>query len=460
MGGVSALVNFTLAHGFVPSTPAVDMAQVLHRSLQSALDDCAAVPPCAAVSFRVGDAQDAKPGAEARWYAFKRYPPGGAALPSVWPDAAWTTYVRTGARPAAAPRACATHECAGVQAPCGPSRPPEWGWLYRAAPASAVPRRLGFAHAGGRGALQVHWHDAHSLLDFKMLTLLPGTRQEVLGFSGAVWRVRTPPPDSRLVAEHLGGRGLVQNCACGALLTSYGLVHARPADGAEGGPEAGPALRLEELDAVANAELQAAHAGEEEGGEGAGAGGSPLACARADAAAPPAEQAHQLELHLFNASPFDARLVRARLVGAPAPRGDNRSAAAPADAGGAARFALCDAGPLGSGLDTLLTDLRLGDLVLACAVRSLGSEASCAQPLLVRRLADVALRDCAAGGQESEWSGAAAGGGDEGGGPQAAAAGAGAARAAELRRLEAEGAELAELLRSAEAALEAAERFG
>ena len=454
--GATMHVNFTLMHGYIPSTPAVDMAQAFHPSLPGAIDACAAIAACAAVTFRPEDEHSAGSVHTGAWYSYKRYPPSGAALPSVWPDPSWRTYVRAGPRPSArVPRACDAHECAGIRPPCAPSSPAQWGWPYRAASASSVPRPLGFVHAGSRAQLDVHWSDgAH---DSWFLTLLPGTRQEVLSASGALWRVRRPPPDDRLVAEHLAGRALVQHCACAAQRDELGLraerlrsvANANANASAGAGTHAGAGA-----DAAAGgareADTEVPEAARRANGAHAARDGEGRVCSEADSATSTGDGTSQtpaaarerpgggvqpnLDLHLFNSAPFDARLVRARFEAA----------------GGAigAEPSLCDAGELGSGLDTLVTGLRLGDVLVACAVHRADGEADCNAPLLVHRLADVRLEDCAndARGAVGEMDGAAQ---DDGA----------ARRQEELRQLDGESAQLRELLRSAQAMLGAAEHL-
>jgi len=92
--GATMHVNFTLMHGYIPSTPAVDMAQAFHPSLPGAIDACAAIAACAAVTFRPEDEHSAGSVHTGAWYSYKRYPPSGAALPSVWPPEAKSLHSR------------------------------------------------------------------------------------------------------------------------------------------------------------------------------------------------------------------------------------------------------------------------------------------------------------------------------------------------------------------------------
>jgi hypothetical protein len=325
----SLAVNFTLAHGYLPSTPLIDMGQVYHRSLQSALDDCAAIGPCAALTFRADEPAGRAEGGEGVWYSIKRYPPGGAPLPTVWPHESWRTYVRVGPPPVSVPRQCDAHECAGIQPPCSPTSPPQWGWVYRAASASAFPRKLAFLHTGSGEGLQVYWHDGVS--DSRFLHLLPGGRQDVTTYSGTIWRVRRPPPSNELIHEYVASRLLLQHCECAAQLAPLNLDAAA-------------------LSVVANAALIADGYGEgdDDGdgdvGEGGRNGGhargpAPVLCyppkpvgdsaveaaAAADAvgagvhatiaevfqkALDDTQEVDRLDLHFFNVSPFPAKLVR------------------------------------------------------------------------------------------------------------------------------------------------------
>ncbi|KAJ1626864.1 hypothetical protein T492DRAFT_877774, partial [Pavlovales sp. CCMP2436] len=262
---MGSLVNFSLTHGYLASTPLFDMSQ-------NALDDCAAIGPCAAVSFFVGESAGREgqraDEPEGKWFSFKRYPPGGASLPTVWPHESWRTYVRVGPPPISIQRSCDAHECAGIQPPCSPTSPPQWGWAYRAASASAFPRKLAFKHTGQGDGLQVYWHDGVS--DSRFLHLIAGGRQE--------------------------------HCKCAAQLAP---VH----------------LHAAALSAVANAALIAFDDNEDGKGEGEGEGGGGAKLQRSGGRAVgkrtsahdlAVEEVDRLDLHFFNAAPLTAKLVRAR----------------------------------------------------------------------------------------------------------------------------------------------------
>mmetsp|Transcript_23105 Transcript_23105/g.54761 ORF Transcript_23105/g.54761 Transcript_23105/m.54761 type:complete len:555 (-) Transcript_23105:158-1822(-) len=406
---MGSLVNFSLTHGYLASTPLFDMSQVYHQgtpatSLQNALDDCAAIGPCAAVSFFVGESAGREgqraDEPEGKWFSFKRYPPGGASLPTVWPHESWRTYVRVGPPPISIQRSCDAHECAGIQPPCSPTSPPQWGWAYRAASASAFPRKLAFKHTGQGDGLQVYWHDGVS--DSRFLHLIAGGRQEVTTYSGTLWHIRRPPPSNELVHEYVASRLLMQHCKCAAQLAPVHLHAAALSavanaaliafddneDGkGEGEGEGGGGAKLQRSGGRAVGKRTSAHGGRERA-----RGPAPVLCyppktapvgeagaldsgkGSADLAV---EEVDRLDLHFFNAAPLTAKLVRVRFQ---------------RDGAGA----LCDAGELGSGLDLVLPDLRLGDLLVACPVRANGY-AECAEPVLVHRLRDIRLGDCDGG---------------------------------------------------------------
>jgi hypothetical protein len=421
--GAANFPTFVLHHGYVPSTPVVDMAQVFHLTLQSALDSCAAIAPCAAVSFPFAGTLDptaAEP-VEARWYAYKRFPPGGAALPAIWPDPAWRTYLRIGAPPSPSVRQdCAAHECGGAQPACAPNDAPAWGWVARAAGAAQQARSYGFVN-DAVVAQHVLWFDG--ALESFFFSLAPGARQSVRAYGGARWRVRTAPPESRLVREVVSGRALVLPCACAAALAAHGLDAAALGaaahggggggderaggggsdDGGEGG--AGGASddtadgALRELDpSTAMSSCAAADESAAEAAAAARAAASPApsellelelrapprlldAATRAAASAAPSEL---LELELYNAAPQDARVVRARW----AREGGSE--------GCGARLRVCVAGEVGAGLALALDGVRLGDVYVACALGAEGRLlAGCAAPLLVHAVEDVRLADCA-----------------------------------------------------------------
>lgn len=394
---MGALVEgFSLHHGFVHSSPALDMGQVYQRSVQGAIDDCAALVPCAAISFRVGaDSEGAKEDqAEGTWFHFKRYPAVGDLPPRVWPDPAWRTFVRDGAPPSAPVRLCDSNECAGEQLPCNASNAPQWGWPYRAARSSSAPRKLAFLNASPQ-TQYVYFTDGRS--DSIFLKILPGVRREVLAHLGTLWRVRLPPPGNIIVREHVFGRLLVETCACGAKLAPLGLDVAQ-------------------LDSAANAE----GAEHQRRCDGKGEGEECEDAGIRDGGLP---DSNQLELELFNTTPHAVRVVRARTL-----------------VKGLVTQLVTQ---LESGEAKAVQHVRVGDVLVACPVRHDGA-AACAEAMLVHSArAEVRLGGCDEQAGKTEALEAVH---SEANRTDRVAA----ERKAELEHLEQERAELDELLRRAQ----------